>query len=285
MLMTEETIFSLNGDIGPQSLLDNRAMAYGDGLFETMSLRAGRVHFLTFHIERLVNGARRLGLSLDVAGLKAELVRFIAYLESRQVHDGVLKVLLVRGGAAQGYRYDADHSDALRLVSYRSCGEFERERVSGIKVIKCHTTLAENPKLAGMKHLNRLEQVLARAEWSDPSVREGLMYLDNGELIEGTMSNVFCVRGKCLLTPDLSKAGVSGVMRRVIIELLAPSLGLDVSVGELTERDVLLADEVFISNSLIGIWPIKSYQNKEWSHWPWVTRLQSALEHHRESYV
>jgi 4-amino-4-deoxychorismate lyase len=285
MLTTEEKVFSLNGDVGPQSLLDNRAMAYGDGLFETMCLQGGRVCFLGFHIERLLDGAGRLGFALDVAVLKSELEAFVAHLKSDQVYDGVIKVLLARGGAAEGYRYDTGLDDELRLLSYRPRVFFQPESLEGIRSIRCHTTLAVNPKLAGMKHLNRLEQVLARAEWSDPSVREGLMYLDSGELIEGTMSNVFCVKAACLYTPDLSMAGVCGIMRRVIIELLAPALGLDIVVGRLAEEDVLSADEVFISNSLIGIWPLKSYETKEWSYWPVAHRLQLVLESCRESHA
>jgi 4-amino-4-deoxychorismate lyase len=116
--------------------------------------------------------------------------------------------------------------------------------------------MAHNPLLAGIKHLNRLEQVLARAEWRD-DFAEGLMCGAEGEIIEGTMSNVFLVRHGALVTPDLALCGVEGVMRSLVLDA-ARRLGHAVQVRRVTQDDLAQAEEVFLTNSLIGIWPVRS---------------------------
>jgi 4-amino-4-deoxychorismate lyase len=115
--------------------------------------------------------------------------------------------------------------------------------------------LAEQPTLAGIKHLNRLEQVLARAEWSDPAIAEGLMLDQSSRLIEGTMSNVFLVRGGVVYTPRLHRCGVAGIVRELVLQRLAAECA-PVREADLTLDDVSAADEVFLTNSLIGIWPV-----------------------------
>ena len=121
----------------------------------------------------------------------------------------------------------------------------------------CDLRLGAQPALAGLKHLNRLEQVLARAEWTDPAIAEGLLLDNNGAVIEGTQSNLFAVIGDRLLTPVLDEAGVAGVMRAWILEWAA-LFGLNWEEARLTRSDVLEARELFLSNSLIGVWPVRS---------------------------
>jgi 4-amino-4-deoxychorismate lyase len=129
--------------------------------------------------------------------------------------------------------------------------EFASAPNSGVCVRVCRQQLAEQPALAGMKHLNRLEQVLARAEWSDPQIAEGLMLDQRARLIEGTMSNIFLVRDGVVRTPQLHRCGVAGVMRQIVMEQLVA-----VTETDLVLDDVIAADEVFLTNSVIGIWPV-----------------------------
>uniref|UniRef100_A0A8W7Q075 Aminodeoxychorismate lyase n=1 Tax=Anopheles coluzzii TaxID=1518534 RepID=A0A8W7Q075_ANOCL len=115
--------------------------------------------------------------------------------------------------------------------------------------------LACQPRLAGIKHLNRLENVLARSEWADPDIHEGLMLDTRGLLVEATMSNVYLVTGQQILTPRLDQNGVQGMLRDWLFAH-APQLGYQLSEAELAPAQLHAADAVFLSNSLIGLWPV-----------------------------
>jgi 4-amino-4-deoxychorismate lyase len=131
------------------------------------------------------------------------------------------------------------------------------DHLSGIRVRLCETRLGHNSTLAGIKHLNRLEQVLARAEWKDAGISEGLMRDHNGNIVEGITSNVFLVQQGVLHTPSLDHCGVEGIMRGVILEL-ATTLGIPNQVMPVSLQQLREAEEVFISNSLIGLWPVRT---------------------------
>ena len=146
-----------------------------------------------------------------------------------------------------------------------------------MRVRRCDLALSLQPRLAGVKSLNRLENVLARAEWRDPAIREGLLADAQGRLVEGTMSNVFFTRGATLVTPDLSRCGVRGAQRERVLEL-ARAEGIacevrDVPFGELRE-----AGEVFLTNSLIGLWPVAALDERRWAPGPVARRLQRLIE-------
>ena len=115
---------------------------------------------------------------------------------------------------------------------------------------------AHNSVLAGIKHLNRLEQVLARSEWTDSSIAEGVVLDHEENVIEGTMSNVFYIKGKTLYTPELSACGVDGIIRRKVITL-ATELHLEICINKISLKSLMDADEIFMCNSVIGVWPIK----------------------------
>ncbi len=134
-----------------------------------------------------------------------------------------------------------------------------------------------NPGLAGVKHLNRLEQVLARAEWDDPSIVEGLMRDADGHVVEGTMSNLFAVLDGVLLTPELSLCGVRGIMREIVLETAA-RCGLAPVERKIPTEALLRADEVFLTNSLIGVWPVRRFESEEFPVGDVTRRLMGALE-------
>jgi 4-amino-4-deoxychorismate lyase len=126
----------------------------------------------------------------------------------------------------------------------------------GIIARFCDTRLGLNPVLAGIKHLNRLEQIMARAEWTDPDIQEGIMLDINGHVIEGTMTNLFYIKDDVLYTPSLKLAGVAGITRGMIIAI-STDHGMSVIEHTCTKDELLTADELFVCNSIIGIWPIK----------------------------
>src|SRR5690606_31058408 len=136
------------------------------------------------------------------------------------------------------------------------------------------TRLAEQPLLAGLKHLNRLEQVLARAEWQDTRYAEGLLCDVSGRIVEGVFSNLFLVRGGVLQTPALTRCGVAGVMRAELLEYAA-SLGVPCAVGDYERADLLVADEIFVCNSLYGVWPVRRFAGRDWPVGPLTRTLQA----------
>lgn len=148
----------------------------------------------------------------------------------------------------------------------------------GVRVRVCTTPISVNPAVAGLKTLNRLDQVLARSEWVDPEVAEGLMRTHAGEVICGTMSNLFYVVGGGLLTPDLARCGIRGVMRRVVIEQ-ARDIGYDCAEVRTDLRQLHAADEVFMTNSQFGLWPVRQLDDTHFGTGPGsVTRaLMAAL--------
>ncbi|MEG1082231.1 MAG: aminodeoxychorismate lyase, partial [Pseudomonas sp.] len=160
--------------------LQSRGLAYGDGLFETIAVRAGRPSLLEFHLERLALGCQRLAISADHGLIREELCRYASLLG-----DGVLKLILVRGDSQRGYAPAAGAAPRRILQGSPVPAYPAQHAEQGVRLFTCNTRLAEQPLLAGLKHLNRLEQVLARAEWQDSEHAEGLMRDVSGRIIEG----------------------------------------------------------------------------------------------------
>lgn len=230
----------------------DRGLSYGDGLFETVAVADGRTLEWDAHLDRLKAGCVRLGIPLPDAGVLAEEAACVVEGGAR----GVLKIILTRGCGGRGYRPPADPHPTRILALYPWPDYPLSWYREGIDVGVCSTRLGRNPALAGLKHLNRLEQVMARREWADPSIAEGLMLDDTGCVVEGTMSNLFVVRDGKLVTPDLDQCGVAGIVRANVLKR-APLLGLEVQVAHLGLDDVLSAQEAFLSNSVLGVCPIR----------------------------
>ncbi|MHC2147908.1 aminodeoxychorismate lyase [Pseudomonas sp. 210_17 TE3656] len=249
--------------------LQSRALAYGDGLFETIAVRAGRPSLLEYHLERLALGCQRLAISADHGLIRDELCRYASLLG-----DGVLKLILVRGDSQRGYAPAAGVAPRRILQGSPLPAYPAQHAEHGIRLFPCSTRLAEQPLLAGLKHLNRLEQVLARAEWQDAEHAEGLMRDVSGRIIEGVYSNLFLVHGAELLTADLSRCGVAGVMRAALIEHAAKS-GIALHITDLSLQDLEQADEVFVCNSVYGVWPVRAFASLNWSPGPLTRKLQA----------
>jgi len=242
----------INGQKTDQLGAANRGLQYGDGLFETIAVIDGRCPFWDRHMRRLQNSCQRLSLPVaDIALLEAEAQSLINN-ETR----AVLKLIISRGEGGRGYRYP-EPTQATRILMRHPWPDYPLQNWQvGVQVRFCNTVLARQLQLAGLKHLNRLEQVLARNEWQDSDIVEGLMSDENGNVIEGTISNVFMLQNGILYTPDLSHCGVAGIMRERLIELAAQE-GMSIHIGNITKEQLFNADEIFLSNSLIGLWPVK----------------------------
>ncbi|HEV2111654.1 MAG TPA: aminodeoxychorismate lyase [Gammaproteobacteria bacterium] len=254
---------------------DDRGLQYGDGLFETFAVKDGRICLLDLHLQRLAEGCGRLGLGMPPQdALRAELQAM-----AEGAVRAVLKLILTRGSGGRGYRPPAG-AVTRRVLSRHPWPDYPEARAQdGVSLKVCDTRLAVQPRLAGMKHLNRLEQVLARAEWNDADgYQEGLMLDTEGRVIEGTMSNVFASPGEgVLLTPDLSRCGVAGVMRRHILEQAAKS-GVTTREVQFTLDELLRAREIFLCNSVMGVWPVVRLAGKAFPTGPMTRRTQGWAE-------
>lgn len=231
----------------------DRGLHYGDGLFETLAVADGRIILLDYHLQRLMQGCERLSLGVPpVETLQSEL-HAAATGRSR----AVLKLIVTRGIGGRGYGLPPHAVPTRILLLYPQPDYPAGNREEGVRLHVCTTRLGRNPRLAGLKHLNRLEQVLARSEWNAAEgVAEGLMLDEAGLVIEGTMSNVFAVsEAGVLTTPALERCGVAGVMRRHLLEQ-AQRAGMTPQILDMTLDDLLGAREIFVCNSVIGVWPV-----------------------------
>lgn len=246
----------VDGVAQPQIDARDRSLHYGDGLFETLAVFAGKIRCWEDHWRRLNEGCERLGLSCpDQALLEREVFNL-----SKNAKRKAVKILLTRGSGPRGYRIQPEAIPRRILIADDWPDYPPQHAQEGIRVRLCQTRLGHNPALAGLKHCNRLEQVLARKEWRD-EVEEGLMLDVDGNVIEGTMSNVFLVINDALLTPDLSRCGIAGVTRQRIIDH-APGLGIPVEVTQITLKQLRDAQALFLCNTLIGLWPIRLFDDR-----------------------
>ena len=229
----------------------DRGLQYGDGVFETIAVTGGRPRFLDWHFERLADGARRLGFpELDLDGLHTEVLQAIA--EPRVV----VKLILTRGNGPRGYRPPRD-TRPTRIVAAFDWPVFSGSAASdGVCVDWCRTRLGRNTSLAGLKHLNRLEQVLARAEWEDAAMDEGLMQDDRGRVIAATQANLFVRMAGSWVTPVLDECGVAGVMRRAFRHWAAER-GDAIAERPIAAAELEDATSLILTNALIGAWPVR----------------------------
>jgi 4-amino-4-deoxychorismate lyase len=251
----------------------DRGLHYGDGLFETIVCVKGRARLLSLHMERLSLGCERLRINLgDLAPLRTEIAATAA-----AAGEALIKVIVTRGEAvARGYGWSGTEVATRLVFRYPLPPENLAASRDGIRAVVAKLRYGENPRLAGMKHLNRLEQVLARSEVPAEEAAELLVFSSSGNLVSGTMSNVFLVRQSRVLTPELDRCGVAGVMRRVILREAA-AIGLAAEESVLSAADLASADEIFISNARVGLWPIRTLDGRDLGVGPITRRLQARV--------
>jgi 4-amino-4-deoxychorismate lyase len=280
--MSDGAIISwLNGAPSTSFSLSDRGLHYGDGLFETMRFAVGRIHFLALHRQRLLHGLRALAIDVVAARLDNELAALCDEMQQRGIEQAVIKLIVTRGAGGRGYSPATAVRPATLLLVYPYVPRAE-VALSGADVTLCNMQLGDQPRLAGIKHLNRLENVLARAEWSD-QFHEGLMLGQQGEIVEGTMSNVFFVDGNVLVTPAITRCGVAGVMRRVVMERVAPQLGLQVRETSIAPGSIAQFDAGFLTNAVIGIWPIRQLFGRSLQILSVVRDIQRVVDACRET--
>jgi 4-amino-4-deoxychorismate lyase len=251
----------------------DRGLTYGDGVFRTLLVRAGHPLCWSRHYDKLNADCAAIGIVCPPENiLAAEMVKLI-----EGAPDCVLKVLVTRGESLRGYVIPEPMVPTRILMASPAPQYPAHYLTDGVRLHLCSARLAIQPLLAGIKHLNRLENVLARREWNNSETAEGLMLDMEGNAIEGTMSNLFLLRGKTLHTPNLGRCGVAGVQRERIMEM-AGRLGMKVRVENLPLARIYEADEVVLCNSVIGVWQVRELAGKTWQAGKLAARLRSLLD-------
>jgi len=268
----------INGEEKTYIDFSDRGLQYGDGLFETIEVKNTHSVFLNLHLDRLALGCQKLLIPFThFSVLKEEIETVI----SDQEH-AVLKVLITRGSGGRGYQ-QPETIKPTRILALYPFPEFPAFfKTQGVKVRLCHSRLGLNPNLAGVKHLNRIEQVMARSEWVTSDYQEGLMLDINDNVIEGTMSNFFLIKDNCLYTPKLDQCGIQGIIRKIIFQA-ATDLQIKIVEARLKTQQCYEADELFLTNSIIGIWPVKQLQHQACGIGPITLRIMRWFEQYKDS--
>ena len=255
---------------------DDRTLAYGDGLFETMRAHRGTLPWWDAHWRRLQLGATALRIPLPQHDqVHAQALRLL------DGGDGVLKLQLGRGSGGRGYAPPTAPVPTWILSRH----PLPPVTPAGGLVLRwCDTRLSLQPLLAGLKHCNRLEQVLARLEWqaedtTDGDADEGLMRSTEGDVVSATAANLFVLHGRRWRTPLLDRCGVAGTCRRWLLD------HFDIETGRLSVTDIETADAVVLTNAVRGILPVARLGKRRWSPHPAVAEWHDRLGHSHAAFA
>lgn len=257
----------VNGAMDDRVSALDRGLAYGDGVFETLRCRDGVAPLWPRHLARLREGCARLGLAPPDPAVLAREVAEVAGDE----RDVVVKIIVTRGAAERGYAPTRDRPPTRIVAAFPVPVVPAAWYVDGIQVRCCGLRLAAQPALAGIKHLNRLQQVLARAEWTDPAVVEGLLFDQAGQLVSATAANVFVASRGRLMTPALTACGVAGVMRAALLDGFP-----ETAVTTISRDDLARADEVFLTSSVRGVLPVRTIDGRAYRVGPRTRAAQAC---------
>lgn len=260
MTITAIHEYLINGSKSASLSPFDRGFAYGDGVFRTLPVEKARAHNWQLHYAKLVHDCNVLGIVCPASQI---LLNDIERLFAGNQTKAVAKIIVTRGEGDRGYSMPS-LAQPTRVVIKSAFPSYPAEAFEyGVRLHLCQTKLGFQPRLAGIKHLNRLENVLARAEWNDPAIADGLMLDMEGNVVECVMSNIFARYGRTLVTPDLNRCGVAGMTRQRILEL-APAMEYRTEIRQIALDELMDADEIIICNSLFGAWQVRTLAGKSW---------------------
>ncbi len=303
--MNSQRVYSLiNGIVADYLTINDRAIHYGDGIFETILCHNNHLFYWLQHYQRLLESANKLQLDCPDEQILLDDIRYLLTINkaknkpTNKPSDNIvyaIKIIVTRGSSERGYAF-AKNTMSNRLVLLSTLdsnySSLLTKKLSTGELFVCKQQVSINESLAGLKHLNRLENVLARNEWSagaginmnnGNNIVDGLMLNANQYVIEGCMSNLFAVKDNQLFTPDLSQSGVNGVMRDVIIKL-AEKNKIRLSIVNIKLDELLAMDALFISNSLIGMKLINKLISSKFQESSLINRLFKMLLNTRDNY-
>ena len=262
----------INGVFSNKVSVFERGLAYGDGLFETMTWQnfnsdeyPNQVEFWTRHLQRIFIGCRTLSIkppnSKILNNYKNKILKKANILG---LNKGILKIIISRGIGGRGYKYDKDIKPTIIFLAFPFSKYPEKFYKKGVSVRFCDSRLSSNENLVGLKHLNRLDSVLARAEWSNQKIFEGLFCDDKENIIEGTMTNIFLVRKNTLYTPEIKESGINGIMRQVIIENYKNFFD-QIKITKIRRGNIREFQQIFLTNSVLKIMPVAKIEENKFS--------------------
>ena len=264
----------VNGVIAEYIPVSDRGLNYGDGVWETIAVRQYQPKMLTEHLVRLQYGID----ALQIKGYSASnLSNDIAKVLQESVEaDFILKIIVTRGSGGRGYATLGCDRPRYILTTHAMPSYPESYEKEGIALALCKTRLSINPQFAGFKHLNRLEQVVAREELTE-GFAEGVVRDTEGAIVEGTMSNLFIVRDDhSILTPELNQCGIRGIARERVLEQLK-QLSIKVAIAKVSLADLDYANALFFTNSVVRLWPVQQFNKRTYQIPSIVRELQEAL--------
>lgn len=266
----------INGAFTDMISANDRALQFGDGVFRTLRLHAGGVCYWARQYQKLAADCNALGIVAPAADVLWQDILTIQ--RAAGLASAAIKIVVTRGESTRGYACPSD-IQPNRLVQLSPLPHYPATlHTEGVRVRLCQTHASWQPQLAGVKHLNRLENVLARQEWQDPTIFEGLLLDHAGHVQSGVMSNLLLLHSGRVQTPRLEGGGVAGVMRAVACAAVQ-RLGYAVEEASLSLADVQAAQRVWLCNSLMGLVPVARYATHQWSpaalDAAWQTELQS----------
>ena len=230
---------------------NDRAASYGDGVFTTMLVEDGKVALRDRHVQRLIMDAQRLGLTLQKDAVEQAIIQ-----AARPIRGGVLKLLVSAGEGGRGYSRSENTQPVMHFSEHARPQQYLKQASYGLTVIRANTCLASQPLLAGIKHLNRLEQVLIKREISQSQADDALVCDYQGVLIEASAANVFWFENGCWFTPDLSDCGVSGVMRGFVIDWMRKR-EIPLQIGRFSLSQCKHATSMMLTNALMELVPVR----------------------------
>lgn len=269
---TQQVCSLVNGELAKDVSLHDRGFTYGDGVFRTIRIEDGKLCFWDAHFVKLHRDAASLGLSCpDQAVLYREAQQLLKVPSS-----GLLKIILTRGPGNRGYAIPP-FVQPTRVMTRSALPQFPNHYAeTGVDLALCRLRLGHQPLLAGIKHLNRLENILARSEWQGQDFADGVLLDSHGQVIECTSSNILCRFGNRLMTPDLSNCGVAGVTRDLILQN-ASDIGLVAEIGSMPLETLMQADDVMICNSAFGVWQVRNFNGKTWTRSGLAPQMRDLL--------
>tara|TARA_X000000368_G_C23008542_1_gene702413 strand:+ start:792 stop:1637 length:846 start_codon:yes stop_codon:yes gene_type:complete len=262
----------INGKFKDQISVHDRGLFYGDGFFETMLWKKlGKeeeneniIEYWKQHFERLKKGCDLMKINIPQ---EKEFIGDIKKILKKSIHhglkSGLIKLIISRGVGGRGYKFEKNMKPTIIFLSYPQPSYKKELYRTGVNLKICQTKLFYHDRLFGLKHLNRLDSVLARSEWNN-NFFEGVFIDNNENIVEGTMTNLFFVKKNTLYTPEIKGSGINGIMRQIILD------NAKVFFEDINEKKIHLSnlnnfDQMFITNSVIKVMPVKKLEKKNFS--------------------
>ena len=258
----------INGKFKDSISVLDRGLAYGDGFFETMqwlgknneSLQG--VEFWNRHVKRIIKSAKILKIKIPNKNIFAEYKnKILTAAQKKDIYEGILKIIITRGVGGRGYSYENNIKPTIIFIVFPNATP---KQIESVNVKICKSTISNNVDISGLKHLNRLDSVQARSEWNNKNIFEGIFIDNNENILEGTMTNIFFVKNKSLVTPSIISSGINGIMREVVL-VYGKKFFNEIIIREIRKHEIENFDEMFLTNSIIKVLPVKNCGKKKFT--------------------